>query len=245
MTWSGIRGATETDLLVLSCDVDGWPLDRGFDAVSVSAASGHASGPGPSGWALLPPLIDLRCPYILRYVRAESGGAGTVLAQARLGVDLPTEAMQVHLGYTDRRDEMLVLWVSEHASPAPQVRWGLTADNLTRLASGSSSTYVFTCALSRSASCASSPSSASISALPPLYMFLLVRQGCSRQLTRSTRQPPHSLSAAPPRRQLHCGGDVQRTGERLRSGKIHQPRMDSSRGPERAPGGRSYILQRW
>jgi hypothetical protein len=66
--WSGIDGATPDDLILLTCDVEDWPLAEAFDAVAVSGA--YSSGAGPNGWVDFPPVPDMRCTYIVRYARA-------------------------------------------------------------------------------------------------------------------------------------------------------------------------------
>ena len=134
--WTGVRHPTADDLLVLTCDGMEWPLDEGFDAVRVTSRGGDASQLLVNRTA----LPDLRCPYILRYVNVR-GGEGTVLAEARLDQSFGLRPTSKHLSFTNATDQMRVAWVSGHASPGPQVKWGTSPGKYQRVANGTSITY--------------------------------------------------------------------------------------------------------
>ena len=141
--WQGVPIAKDgaRDLIAVTCEHPTWPLTEAFDAMAVPA-SAMAAG---SGKISLPALPDLRCTYLLRYVR-DATPVGLILGEHRLSradIDLP-RPRSIHLSYTARRDEMLVIWVAGgggHLSTPPRVEWGLSSGSYDYTASGTSSTY--------------------------------------------------------------------------------------------------------
>ena len=158
VAWHGVPAsiAITNDLIALTCDGE-WGLHEAFDAVAVPAAA-MAAGHGK---LKLPPLPDLRCTYVVRYVRDDGHGHGQILAEARvataravakeedddgddaLDVDIP-RPRSLHISFTSNVDEMMMIWVSGgggHLAKQPQVEWGLASGNLTHSVFGTSSTY--------------------------------------------------------------------------------------------------------
>ena len=137
INWRNVDHATPRDVIALTCgDRPSWPLNEAFDAVAATGA--------PSGAVELPALPDLRCNYIARYiVSSDEDAAGEIAAELQLPVkSLPLYPKQIHLSFTSgTRDEMLVIWTSAHADPAPTARWGLEPHNLTHSVTGTSATY--------------------------------------------------------------------------------------------------------
>ena len=138
ITWQDVVDPTPDDLITLACDLyDGNPNDF-FDAVSATGET--------AGVITLPALPDLRCAYVVRYVRASSSSSskvGELLAEHKINHSFGLLPTQAHLSFTesDRLDEMLVIWVTRNNSPPPRVEWGLHPINLTSSAPSSSSTY--------------------------------------------------------------------------------------------------------
>jgi hypothetical protein len=134
--WSHVDHATPRDVIALTCDDrPSWPLHEAFDAVAATGA--------PSGAVEIPALPDLRCRYVARYIVARDTSVGEIAAELQLPIEsLPLYPKQIHLSFTPgARDEMLVIWTSAHADPAPTVRWGTDPHNLTHSVTGTSSTY--------------------------------------------------------------------------------------------------------
>ena len=149
LSWEGMPPASRTggrDLIAISCDEPNWGIAEAFDAIAVPPSALEAG----HGKVELPALPELRCTYVARYVRDEGNGHGTVLAEQALlakqegvSVDLPRPT-SLHIGFTSKRDEMLVIWVSGgggHLSVPPTVEWGFSSGNLTHTVVGTSSTY--------------------------------------------------------------------------------------------------------
>ena len=148
VSWSGVTAATADDLIAITCADRDWGLAQVFDAIAVTGK--------PAGTVELPPLPDLRCTYLLRYLRAQPPSPlpqvqqvqqqrQVAMVQAELRLDharspglMPS---QVHLGFTGKRDEMLVIFVSAHASPLPVVAYGTASGVYTANTTGTSSTY--------------------------------------------------------------------------------------------------------
>ena len=142
-TWSNVEHPTAKDVLVLTCsDQPEWSLNEGFDAV-LATPLGHKVE--SSGSRLLPNrtiLPDLRCQYVVRYVRSDGKNIGSIVAEAKLHQEFGLRPKQVHLAFTQAHSEMLVTWVSGHESPAPQVRWSTAKGGpYTQVNNGTSSTY--------------------------------------------------------------------------------------------------------
>lgn len=135
ISWSHVSAATADDVIAITCADRGWGLAQAFDAVSASGK--HA------GSTELPPLPDLRCVYVLRYLRAQPPRGAAVEAELRLEHAVTPGLMptQVHLSFTEDRAGMLLIWVSGHADPAPVVEWGVASGGYTANATGTSSTY--------------------------------------------------------------------------------------------------------
>ena len=159
VTWSNVDNPTVNDLITLSCNLYDNDLNDFFDVASVTGES--------SGSITLPPLPDLRCQYIVRYVRtftldtSSKKRKGEVLAEHKIDHSFGLLPTQAHLSFTEsgRLDEMLVIWVSGKNSTEPKkpgeitssssssplrVEWGLTKDNLTSSSPSTSMTYTNT-----------------------------------------------------------------------------------------------------
>ena len=140
--WAGVPPAHSTsthDYILLSCNGVDWPLEEAFDAIRVpvnAAVSGR-------GTVELPPLPDLRCPYVLRYVRKVATLSGEILAEVELAHAVGgfgTRPQSLHIGFTGQRDEMLVIWISGLRDG--QAQWGLSPGEYTHVVDATSSTYV-------------------------------------------------------------------------------------------------------
>jgi hypothetical protein len=121
VAWRGVVDASAGDLLLLTCEDAPWGSQHAYDALAVS---GH-----PDGELMLPPLADLRCPFVLRYVRAQVDGTGETVAEAKLVHEAGAFGLrpkQAHLSFTANRDEMLLIWVTGKADPPPSVEWGFS-----------------------------------------------------------------------------------------------------------------------
>ena len=144
--WKGIpsdkSSMLQQDYIALSCLEDEWSLSEAFDFVRVVEGDKGSTG---NGSVELPPLPDLRCRYVIRYVRKIAPLSGTILAEAELahvsgGFGLRPQSL--HIGFTERRDEMLVIWTSGHrVGGQPQVEWGIAPGVYSHVVDAASSTY--------------------------------------------------------------------------------------------------------
>eukprot|EP00729_Bicosta_minor_P004824 gene4824-10080_t len=130
-TWSNLKQSSGTrnhdDLIVLTCgDRQDWPLAEVFDAVNVVVVSNELVGTGKQILPNRTALPDVRCQYVVRYIRSETSSAtgakeGVIVAEALLLQEFGLLPSSLHLGFTEKVDEMLVSWVSGHSDPIPQV----------------------------------------------------------------------------------------------------------------------------
>jgi hypothetical protein len=147
--WESIDSPTKNDALILTCkDQPLWELHEGFDAVLVPTSAHETNSMFLPNITVLP---DLRCQYIIRYVRSSSnpntnnkGGElfeGSIVAEGNIEQSFGLLPTQQHLSFTKNRDEMLVVWVSGHSDPPPTVKWGLKSNTYAAKVTGTSSTY--------------------------------------------------------------------------------------------------------
>ena len=137
--WKNIKSPTANDILVLTCkDQPLWQLNEGFDAARVPSEALQSNSLFLPNITVLP---DLRCQYVIRYVRSSGVGTGTIVAEGMLKQSFGLLPTQQHLSFTSNRDEMLIVWVSGHLDPAPTVKWGLKSGKYTAKISGTSNTY--------------------------------------------------------------------------------------------------------
>ena len=124
--WEGLGEWVAGDQLQIGCR----EYATAFDAVPISAAARKLT---------LPHLADLRCRYVLKYVRAP----GFALAELELprpyGEGL--RPRQNHLSLTEDPTEMKVVYLTGSDENAPTVRYGDAPDALNQNATGTSSTY--------------------------------------------------------------------------------------------------------
>lgn len=152
-TWSNLKQSSGTrnhdDLIVLTCgDRQDWPLAEVFDAVNVVVVSNELVGTGKQILPNRTALPDVRCQYVVRYIRSETSSAtgakeGVIVAEALLLQEFGLLPSSLHLGFTEKVDEMLVSWVSGHSDPIPQVRWGTASPKgpYPNVSNGTSTTY--------------------------------------------------------------------------------------------------------
>lgn len=157
VTWSGITEPTEHDLIALTCaDEQTWPLHQALDAVR---ATGSAEG---EVWLPELPANFCRSGYSVLYIRASPtlDGSGEIVAEVPLVSTPPSRAdssrvgsfplihpKQIHLGYTAKHDELLVMWRTQNSDEAkdykPVVKWGLAEDALTHIVNTSAMTTTY------------------------------------------------------------------------------------------------------
>ncbi len=138
-----IPNPTTNDILILTChDQPSWKLNEGFDAARVSKEAIKRKSMFLTNITILP---DLRCQYIIRYVRIYDDNNNinewTIVAEAPIKQTFGILPTQQHLSFTSNRDEMLIAWVSGHSVPAPTVKWGLKSKTYTSKITGTSNTY--------------------------------------------------------------------------------------------------------
>jgi len=147
ITYAGIESPTSSDLITLACDLyDANPNDF-FDAISATGES--------SGSFTLPPLPDLRCNYLVRYIRSTSDAAtpptttttttqssiALLLAETKVKHSFGLLPTQTRLSFTTKQNEMMSIWVVGFNDVPSRVEWGLTQDALNFSAPSTSLTY--------------------------------------------------------------------------------------------------------
>jgi hypothetical protein len=138
VAWHGVQGATARDMLLLTCENPEWGAQDAFDAIAATGAA--------DGVIMLPPLPDLRCPFVVRYLRACADGTehGEIVAEAKLVHESGAFGLrpkQAHLSFTSNREEMLLIWVSGHQNPPPSVQWGVSPGRYNGSSIARSTTY--------------------------------------------------------------------------------------------------------